>query len=345
MTDHSTLVGAAAAPAATAPAPGDPVLEIRDLQAEFRGRHGTVKAVNGVSYSVAAGETLAVVGESGCGKSATAMSALRVLPDRIGRVTGGQVVFCGEDLLEKSEKEMTQIRGRDIGMIFQEPMTSLNPVLTIGRQLTETMEIHLGIDRKEAERRAVDLLKKVRIADAERRLGEYPHQLSGGMRQRVMLAMATACEPKLLIADEPTTALDVTVQAQILDMLKSLSVERGIATILITHNLGLVARYADRVVVMYAGRVVESGTTLEIFQRPRHPYTKALLRSMPRLDQEQEKLEGIGGQPPNLSELPTGCPFRPRCPMAVEQCAVEMPPLEESGGHSAACWRSDEVSP
>jgi oligopeptide transport system ATP-binding protein len=320
-----------------------PLLEILDLHTEFRTGAGVVRAVDGVSYNVGAGETVAVVGESGSGKSVTALSVLRLIPDPPGRITAGSVVFAGRDLLSLSEPEMREIRGGEIGMVFQEPMTSLNPVLTIGRQITETLEQHRGLDRKAAVQRAEALLVQVGIAEPARRLKQYPHQLSGGMRQRVMIAIALACDPKLIIADEPTTALDVTIQAQILELMKALTRDRGIALIIITHNLGVVARYADRVNVMYAGRIVECGPAAEVYHDPRHPYTVALLRSVPRLDRpRQARLDPVEGQPPDLTRLDAGCAFRPRCRLADESCAAARPDLLPVGNeyHSAACFKA-----
>ncbi len=325
----------------------EPLLEIRDLHTEFRTGTGVVRAVDGVSWSVDAGETVAIVGESGSGKSVTALSVLRLIPDPPGRITGGEVCFDGRDLMLLSPQEMREVRGGAIGMVFQEPMTSLNPVLTIGRQITETLEQHRGMDRGAAYRRAVELLVLVGIADGARRLKQYPHQLSGGMRQRVMIAIALACEPKLIIADEPTTALDVTIQAQILELMKALTRRLGVALVIITHNLGVVARYANRVNVMYAGRIVESGVAADIYHRPRHPYTMALLRSVPRLDRpRQARLDPVEGQPPDLTRLDAGCAFRPRCRYAIETCATARPPLEPAieAGHFAACFRSLEIS-
>jgi oligopeptide/dipeptide ABC transporter ATP-binding protein len=323
-----------------------PLLEVRGLHTEFRTGAGRVPAVDGISFAVEQGETVAIVGESGSGKSVSALSIMRLVADPPGRITGGQIVFDGHDLLSLSEAEMRQIRGRDIGMVFQEPMTSLNPVLTIGRQITEVLEAHQGADRAAAEKRALELLDLVGIADAPRRLRQYPHQLSGGMRQRVMIAVALACSPKLIIADEPTTALDVTIQAQILELMKSLTQKLNVALIVITHNLGVVARYAHRVNVMYAGRIVESGPADAIYHDPRHPYTIALLKSVPRLDQPRRaRLDPVEGQPPDLTRLDGGCAFRPRCRFAVEQCAQSIPPLAASGeaGHLAACFRSAEL--
>jgi oligopeptide/dipeptide ABC transporter ATP-binding protein len=269
---------------------------------------------------------------------------LRLIPDPPGRITQGEIRFAGRDIMQLTDAEMREVRGGDIGMVFQEPMTSLNPVLTIGRQITETLEQHRGMDRAAAHRRAVELLGLVGIADAERRLKQYPHQLSGGMRQRIMIAMAVACDPKLIIADEPTTALDVTIQAQILELMKELTRRLNVALIIITHNLGVVARYANRVNVMYAGRLVESGPAAEVYHNPRHPYTMALLRSVPRLDRpRQERHDPVEGQPPDLTRLDAGCAFRPRCRFAVDVCAMKRPPLEGTGNHLAACFRSHEI--
>jgi oligopeptide transport system ATP-binding protein len=324
-----------------------PLLEVKALHTEFRTGAGLVRAVDGISYTVEHGETVAIVGESGSGKSVGALSILRLIPDPPGRITGGEILFDGKDLRGLSEAEMREIRGRDIGMVFQEPMTSLNPVLSIARQITETLEQHQGADRATAERRALELLEMVGIADPKRRLRQYPHQLSGGMRQRVMIAVAMACSPKLIIADEPTTALDVTIQAQILELMKSLTRELGVAQIIITHNLGVVARYASRVNVMYAGRIVEAGSAEAIYHNPRHPYTMALLKSVPRLDQPRRaRLDPVDGQPPDLTRLDGGCSFRPRCRFAVEQCAAARPPLAAVGeaGHLSACFRSAELA-
>ena len=318
----------------------DPLLDVRDLQTQFSTSGGVVRAVDGVSWDVHAGETVALVGESGCGKSVSALSVMRLVSAPAGRIVGGEVRFKGRDLLGLSDEEMRKIRGRDIAMIFQEPMTSLNPVLTIGRQLTESLEIHLGMTPEQARARAGEILGLVGIADADRRLRQYPHQFSGGMRQRIMIAMALSCNPALILADEPTTALDVTIQAQILELLKSLSRKLGAAMLIITHNLGVVARYADRVNVMYAGRIVERGTAREIYANPRHPYTLGLLRSVPRLDEPRRaKLDPIPGQPPDLTRLPAGCAFAPRCSFAVERCRRDRPELElVAADHTAACW-------
>ena len=322
------------------------LLEIKGLRTHFFTSAGTVKAVDGISYDVEKGETVAIVGESGCGKSVSALSILRLIPDPPGRIIDGEIRFMGEDLLGLSDKEIRRIRGQHIAMVFQEPMTSLNPVLSIGLQLTETLTHHLGVTEEEATARAMELLDMVGISDTARRLKQYPHHLSGGMRQRVMIAMALCCEPNLIIADEPTTALDVTIQAQILELMKDLTRRLGVALIIITHNLGVVARYADRVNVMYAGKIVERGNAQEIYHSPSHPYTLALLRSVPRMDQpRKEKLEPIEGQPPDLTRLDDGCAFRPRCQFAVERCASEIPPLETvAGRHLSACWQKDKLT-
>jgi oligopeptide transport system ATP-binding protein len=316
------------------------------LYTEFRTGAGVVRAVDGISYTVEAGETAAIVGESGSGKSVGAMSILRLIPDPPGRIVGGEVLFAGRDLMTLSEEAMRQIRGGDIGMVFQEPMTSLNPVLTIGRQITEVLEQHRDASPAVARQRAEHLLGLVGIADPARRLKQYPHQLSGGMRQRIMIAIALTCDPKLIIADEPTTALDVTIQAQILELMKELTRRLNIALIIITHNLGVVARYASRVNVMYAGRIVEAGSAAAIYHDPRHPYTIALLRSVPRLDRpRQMRLEPVDGQPPDLTRLDGGCAFRPRCRFAVTACAHARPELTLVGGtgHFAACFRAHEI--
>ena len=321
------------------------LLEIDNLKTQFFTSAGTVKAVDGVSYTVDEGETVAVVGESGCGKSVTAMSIMRLIPWPPGKIVEGAINFDGRNLLNLSEEEMRNVRGKDIAMIFQEPMTSLNPVLSIGRQLTETMLIHTDISEEAATARAVELLGTVGISEPGRRLNQYPHHLSGGMRQRVMIAMALACEPKLIIADEPTTALDVTIQAQILELMKDLTRRLNVALIIITHNLGVVARYSDRVNVMYAGKIIESGSARDIYYNPQHPYTLALLKSVPRMDRpRQAKLDPVEGQPPDLTKLDDGCAFRPRCRFATERCAREFPPLESvDGGHATACWNKNDI--
>lgn len=321
------------------------LLEIEGLQTQFFTSGGIVKAVDGVSYDVEEGETVAVVGESGCGKSVSALSILRLVAEPAGKVVGGSIKFQGKDLLALTDADMRKIRGNDIAMVFQEPMTSLNPVLTIGLQLTETLTHHLDMAPEEANARAVELLGLVGISEPDRRLAQYPHHLSGGMRQRVMIAMALCCDPKLIIADEPTTALDVTIQAQILELMKNLTREFGVAMIIITHNLGVVARYADRVNVMYAGKIIETGSAKDIYHNPKHPYTLALLKSVPRIDQPRvAKLDPVQGQPPDLSKLDDGCAFRPRCRFATEKCAQGIPALEKiDGAHLTACFRHDEL--
>ena len=323
------------------------LLQIKNLKTQFLTQGRVIKAVDGVTYDVDEGETLAVVGESGCGKSVTALSVMGLIPWPPGKIVEGEILFQGKNLLELAPEAMRKIRGKEISMVFQEPMTSLNPVLTIGRQLTETLEAHLEMDADNCRKRAVEVMNWVGIPDPERRLAQYPHQFSGGMRQRVMIAMALACSPKLILADEPTTALDVTIQAQILALMKNLSREFGVAMILITHNLGIVARYADRVNVMYAGRIVEEGPAKAIFHNPKHPYTKGLLNSVPRLDQTRRtKLEPIEGQPPDLGALGHGCRFLERCRYSDEKCAAEDPPffkVEEN--HWSACFHHAKLSP
>ena len=314
------------------------LLEVENLQTHFRTPSGINRAVDGVSFHVNEGETLAIVGESGCGKSVTSMSLMRLIPEPPGRIAGA-IRFAGKDLLQMSDREMRAIRGNDISMIFQEPMTSLNPVLTVGRQIRETLMIHQGLDKQAAEAHAVEMLTLVGIPEPKRRVREYPHQLSGGMRQRVMIAIALACNPKLLIADEPTTALDVTIQAQILELMRVLRAETGTAIILITHDLGVIAELADDVIVMYAGQVIERGSVARLFAEPQHPYTIGLLGSIPRLHLEQERLSAIEGFVPDAAALPSGCRFHPRCPFAVEKCRHEVPPLLEiTPQHEAACW-------
>ena len=319
------------------------LLEVQELRTAFTSASGVVRAVNGVSWDVEEGETVALVGESGCGKSVSALSIMRLVDPPAGRIEAGKVMYKGRDLLKLSEEEMRHVRGREIGMIFQEPMTSLNPVLTIGRQLTEGLEIHVRLDAAAARERAIELLGLVGIPDGARRLSQYPHQFSGGMRQRMMIAMALACNPSLVLADEPTTALDVTIQAQILELMRGLSKRLGVAMVIITHNLGVVARYADRVNVMYAGRIIERATAAELYANPRHPYTLGLLHSVPRLDEPRRaRLHPIDGQPPDLSRLPPGCAFAPRCAYRVARCDAEVPELTPAGpgGHVSACWES-----
>src|SRR5215510_3684475 len=327
-----------------------PLLEIEDLQTHFFTRDGVVRAVDGVSFAVKPGETLALVGESGCGKSVTSLSVLRLVASPPGRIVAGRIRFQGQDLLQLPERKMRAIRGNEISMIFQEPMTSLNPVLSIGRQIGETLRLHRGMSQQAAAKRTVEMLRLVGIPEAAQRNAQYPHELSGGMRQRVMIAMALACDPKLLIADEPTTALDVTVQAQILDLMRQLKEKTGTAIILITHSLGLVAEMAQRVVVMYGGRKVEEASVEELFRRPRHPYTRALLRSVPRLrsslsQRAPVRLAEIPGVVPSLREAISGCIFAPRCAHAVERCRQNYPPLEaKSDGHWVACWEADRLT-
>ncbi|GAB4422984.1 MAG: ABC transporter ATP-binding protein [Anaerolineae bacterium] len=315
------------------------LLEVKDLETQFFTQDGVVRAVNGISYSLNEGETLGIVGESGSGKSVGVMSLIRLIPSPPGKIVGGQVLFDGQDLLKLSDDEIRSIRGNKIAMIFQDPMTSLNPVLTIGRQIGEALELHLGMDKKQARERTIELLELVGIPSAKDRLNNYPHQFSGGMRQRVMIAMGLSCNPQLLIADEPTTALDVTIQAQIVDLVKRLRDEIGMAIIWITHDLGVVAGLANRVIVMYAGCIVEEAPVKELYQNPRHPYTLGLLGSLPRLDADRpEKLNSIEGLPPDLINYPKGCPFYARCNYRIDICAHEAPPLKTVGvGHKAAC--------
>ena len=314
-----------------------PLLAVEGLSVEFSGRAGTARVLNGVDLTVRGGETLGIVGESGCGKSMTALSILRLVPSPPGRIAAGRVVFEGTDLLAASEERVRDIRGNRIAMIFQEPMTSLNPVFTVGNQIGEGLRRHLSLGTDAARARSIELLTAVGIPAPEQRVDEYPHQLSGGMRQRVMIAMAIACEPALLIADEPTTALDVTVQAQIMELLQTLRVEKNLALVLITHDLGVVAGSADRVAVMYAGRIVERAPVRDLFADPQHPYSRALLECLPRLDQKQEVVSSIGGTPPNPADLPTGCPFAPRCPMALPSCTQAEPTLVRFRTSEVAC--------
>jgi len=319
------------------------ILEVRDLRTQFNTLDGVVRAVDGVSFALDRGETLGIVGESGCGKSVTAMSILRLIPPETGRIASGSIRFDGEELTTLSEEAMKRLRGHRISMIFQEPMTSLNPVLTVGTQIAENVTRHLGVSRKAARERAREMLDLVRIADARRRLDEYPHQLSGGMRQRVMIAMALSCDPQVLIADEPTTALDVTIQAQILDLMLDLKEKTGTAIVLITHDLGVVAETAQRVVVMYAGRKVEEAPVEALFDNPLHPYTRGLMAAIPRLDIDAARLQEIPGMVPLLTKPIVGCAFAARCPLATDRCRAETPPLVDvGGGHTALCW---EVTP
>jgi peptide/nickel transport system ATP-binding protein len=327
-----------------------PILEIDRLKTHFFTRDGVVRAVDGVSWALHPGETLGIVGESGCGKSITALSVLRLIA-RPGRIVEGEIRLAGRNLLAVSEAEMRAVRGNEISMIFQEPMTSLNPVLTVGKQIAETAILHQNLSRDAAHDKAVEMLRLVRIPEAERRVHEYPFQLSGGMRQRVMIAMALACNPKVLLADEPTTALDVTIQAQILQLMLDLKERLGTAIILITHDLGVIAETAQRAVVMYAGRKVEEASVEALFERPRHPYTFGLMKSLPRLDkaafdvERRRRLTEIPGMVPALKNIPAGCIFAPRCAYAVQRCRVEYPPLEEHApGHWSACWEQARVA-
>jgi peptide/nickel transport system ATP-binding protein len=326
------------------------ILEVRDLHTQFDTLDGVVRAVDGVSFELARGETLGIVGESGCGKSVTALSILRLIPTETGRIASGSIRFEDEELTVLSEEAMKRLRGHRISMIFQEPMTSLNPVLTVGTQIAENVARHLGVSWRAARDRACEMLDLVRIADSRRRLDEYPHQLSGGMRQRVMIAMALSCDPQVLIADEPTTALDVTIQAQILDLMLELKEKTGTAIVLITHDLGVVAETTQRVVVMYAGRKVEEAPVEVLFEEPLHPYTRGLMRAIPRLDIEADaagtrpRLQEIPGLVPNLTRPIVGCAFAPRCSFATDRCRAEPPPLVDAGaGHTVACWEVERV--
>ncbi len=331
----------------------DTLLKVENLQVEFKTRRGQALVLNGVEFELNAGETLCVVGESGCGKSMTALALLGLIPMPPGRVKGGRILFQGEDLLEATPERMREVRGNRISMIFQEPMTSLNPVFTVGNQIAESLRLHRGLDKQASRERAIEMLRQVGIPAPERRIDEYPHQLSGGMRQRVMIAIALACQPDILIADEPTTALDVTVQAQIFDLLRELQRDKGTAIVLITHDMGAVAEMADRVIVMYAGRVIEQGTTDEVIADPQHPYTRGLIACLPELGSsqldERVELQEIAGVVPSIWELGSGCAFRERCPHAHARC-VQVPPLfdapdrpgGQAGHHAAACWLLEE---
>jgi oligopeptide/dipeptide ABC transporter ATP-binding protein len=321
-----------------------PLLEVHNLVTNFHTQDGIVHAVNGVSFSINSGETMALVGESGCGKTVSALSVLRLVAEPVGRIVSGEILFDGQDLLKLSAKDMRAVRGAKISMIFQEPLTSLNPVMTIGRQISEGLEFHKNMRKAEAEQEAIKLLKMVGIPHPEMRIHDYPHQFSGGMRQRVMIAIAIACWPKLIIADEPTTAVDVTIQAQLLELIKGISQELHTSLILITHNLGIVARYAHRVYVMYAGKIVEHGTAKDVYGHPQHPYTAGLLASVPRLDEPRKtRLVPIRDQPPDLIALPRGCAFRPRCEYAAGQCEFLPPELVEvHQGHFVACYVSQK---
>jgi peptide/nickel transport system ATP-binding protein/oligopeptide transport system ATP-binding protein len=321
------------------------LLEVRSLSTHFFTEEGVVRAVENVSFEIHPGEILGLVGESGCGKSVTGLSILKLIPIPPGKIVSGEILFDGRNLLELEEKDMESVRGNEISMIFQEPMTSLNPVFTIGDQIMEAILLHQEKDKLEARRRTIEILDKVRIPSPETRIDAYPHQLSGGMRQRVMIAMALSCQPKLLIADEPTTALDVTIQAQVLQLLKEIQREMGMAVMLITHDLGVVAEIVDRVAVMYAGRILESGPIEAIFERVRHPYTQGLLHSIPQLEEKRKRLNAIPGQVPNPMALPVGCKFHPRCPLMIEACKEKEPPLfQVNGDHFSRCLRWQECS-
>ena len=317
-----------------------PLLSVKNLSTHFFTGGSVIKAVDQISYELNAGETLGIVGESGCGKSVSALSLLRLIPDPPGKIVGGEILFEGRDLLKVTKKELCSIRGNQIAMIFQEPMSSLNPVQRIGRQVREPLMVHQKMKKRGATAAAIKELKKVRIPDSENRIQDFPHHFSGGMRQRAMIAMGLTCAPKLIIADEPTTALDVTIQAQLLSLMKQLTQESGTALIIITHNLGIIARYANRVNVMYAGRIVEKSAAGELYKHPKHPYTIGLMASVPQLNQDVRScLTPIEGQPPDLGDLPAGCAFAPRCRFAVEKCRLEAPELRTiSDGHEIACW-------
>jgi len=322
----------------------EPLLEVDDLYVEFHTRDGVATVLNGVSYSVGAGETLAVLGESGSGKSVTANTVMGILPMPPGRITKGAIRYRGEELLTAADERRRELRGENIAMIFQDALSALNPVYTIGFQIGEQLRTRRGMSKKDAEKRAVELLDQVGIPGAKQRVRSHPHEFSGGMRQRAMIAMSLALDPDVLIADEPTTALDVTVQAQIMDLLKDIQVERNMGLILITHDLGVVAEVADRIAVMYAGRIVENADVHALYANPCHPYTRALLESIPRLDSKGTQLRAIKGLPPNLTNIPSGCPFHPRCPMAVDRCRAVDPPLEAlPGGRSSACLFAEEL--
>ena len=319
---------------------GEIVLEVEDLRTYFRTRFGTVKAVDGVSFNLRKGETLGIVGESGCGKSVTMLSMMRLVPIPPGRIISGKIVLDGEDLLQLSEGEMTNIRGSKIALIIQDPMTSLNPVFSIGNQVAEAINLHHELPRKGVLDQALEVLRKVNIPAAETRMRDYPHQMSGGMRQRVVGAIGISCEPMVLIADEPTTSLDVTIQAQYLKLLKDIQRESDLSLIFITHDFGIVAKMCDRVAVMYAGKIVEMGSVRDIFNNPSHPYTEALLASVPKMEEYVDRLYSIEGQPPTLHDLPVGCPFAPRCQYVMDKCRTEYPPqVNQSETHHADCWR------
>jgi len=320
------------------------LIDVNDLQTYFHTEEGTVKAVDGVSFEIYPGETLGVVGESGCGKSVTSLSIMRLIESPPGQIENGEILFNGKDLTKLSQKEMRKIRGNDISMIFQEPMTSLNPVYTVGDQIMEAILIHKDVNKKQARQEAIDMLRKVGIPLPEQRVDEYPHQLSGGMRQRIMIAMALSCDPQLLIADEPTTALDVTIQAQILELMNSLKREFGMAIMMITHDLGVIAEVSDRVAVMYAGKIVEYTDVKTLYADPKHPYTWGLMHSIPHIEKELDRLEAIPGNVPNPLNFPTGCKYNTRCPFATDKCRTDEPDIVEvEEGHHVACWHIDKL--
>jgi oligopeptide/dipeptide ABC transporter ATP-binding protein len=346
MTDPagSRAVRGNAGPEPAAPALAGPLLDVRDLRTYFHTDAGDAKAVDGISFSIDAGKTLAVVGESGCGKTVTALSVLQLIPRPPGEFVSGEIRLAGRDLLKLSPSELRGIRGGQIAMIFQEPGTSLNPVFTVGAQIAEAIALHRRLPRSKIGDEVVRSLRAVHVSDPERRIHQYPHELSGGMKQRVMIAMALSCNPQLLIADEPTTAVDVTIQARILELLKSIQSERGMAILLITHDLGVVAELADDVVVMYAGKIIEQGPVQEVFDRPRHPYTLGLFASLPRIDQKKTRLEAIEGSVPAATRFPEGCRFRERCRWALPECASEPPLVTIGNSHLVACWRQEEIA-
>jgi len=323
--------------------PDEPLLDIVDLKTYFRTERGVARAVDGVSIQVGRGQTVAVVGESGCGKTVTALSVLKLVPTPPGEYAGGTIQFEGRNLLELSQHDMQEVRGGEIAMIFQEPATSLNPVFTIGKQIAEAIRLHRDLPAGKIRCEMLRVLAEVRMSEPERRLDQYPHELSGGMKQRAMIAMALVCQPKLLIADEPTTALDVTIQARILDLLRKSQAEHGMALLLITHDLGVVAEMADEVVVMYAGRVIERAGVDELFARPAHPYTRGLFASLPRVDRQDDELRAIEGNVPSPTDFPSGCRFRDRCPLAFERCTEEPPLAEVAAGHQSACWLAESL--
>ncbi|MBL9092389.1 MAG: ABC transporter ATP-binding protein [Planctomycetaceae bacterium] len=324
--------------------PESPILEVRDLRTYFNTEHGTARAVDGISFSLSAGRTLALVGESGCGKTVTSLSILKLIAMPPGEIVSGQILLAGRDLVSLSEPEMRSVRGGQAAMIFQEPGTSLNPVFTIGDQIGEAIRLHRKLPKSEVRREVLRLLGEVRMSEPERRIDQYPHELSGGMKQRAMIAMALSCNPRLIIADEPTTALDVTIQARILELLRQMRETHGTAVLLITHDLGVVAETADDVVVMYAGKVAEQGDVHSVFAKPSHPYTIGLFKSLPRVDRSDDRLQAIPGNVPSPTKFPEGCRFRTRCPLAVAKCTEEPPLIDVGGGHRSACWFAEELA-